>query len=93
MRTYEIPKEGDPRLCFMDFVLKFDEHGMIAEDNVARCPNFCRFYQLFDFELLDESETAEEEREASETLRRFLKATWHGNGGAHSAELMGLTLA
>ena len=53
----------------MDCVLKFDENGALAEDNVDRRPRFCHFYQLFDFDLLDESETAEDEREASETLR------------------------
>ena len=69
MRTYEIPKEGDPTMCFMGCGLKFDERGMLADDNVARCPRFCRFYQLFDFELLDESETSGDERAASKTLR------------------------
>ena len=77
----------------MDCVLKFDENGVLVEDNVDRCPRFCHFYQLFDFDLLDESETEEEERAARETLRRFLKSTWHGNAGAHSAEMMALTLA
>ena len=77
----------------MDCFLKFDENGVLVEDNVDRCPRFCHFYQLFDFDLLDESETEEEERAARETLRRFLKTTWHGNAGAHSAEMMALTLA
>ena len=55
MRTYESPKEGGPMLRFMGCVLKFDEHGVLAEDNVARRPRFCRCYLLFDIDLIDES--------------------------------------
>ena len=92
-QTYESPKVEDPRLSFLDCVLMYGPDGSLVEDVVVRCPRFSQFYQLFDFELLDDSETQEERDTARDNLAIFLKSTWHGNSGAHHAEMMALTLA
>ena len=91
--TYECAKDEEPRLCFTDCVLMFGPHGYIVEDTEARTPRSCRFYQFFNFDLIDPEETDEEKEIASATLRKFLASTWHGNEGAHHAEMMALTLA
>ena len=80
-------------MCFLDCVLKFDDAGTIVEDNATLQPRHCRYYQFFEFELLDVDETEEEKTEATEELIRFLSSTWHGNIGAHNAEMMAITLA
>ena len=92
-RTYECSKVEEPRMCFLDCVLKFDDVGAIVEDKEKKAPRNCRFYQIFDFRLLDDGETDAEKEVASEALQTFLGATWHGNAGAHHAEMMALTLA
>ena len=92
-RTYECPKIEEPRMCFLDCVLKFNEDGSIVEDKERKAPRNCRFYQFFDFPLLDNRETEEDKKAANDALQTFLSATWHGNAGAHHAEMMALTLA
>ena len=92
-RTYESPKIEEPRLCFLDCVLKFNDRGTLVPDIETVSPRKCRFYQFFDFCLLLENETVSDKARASENLQDFFSATWHGNAGAHTAEMMGLTLA
>ena len=92
-RTYECAKCEVPRLCFMDCVLMFGKGGDLVEDTATRNPRRCHSYQVFDFDLLDENESEESAIAANETLLKFLTSTWHGNSGAHQAEMMGLTLA
>ena len=80
-------------MCFLDCVLMFNEDGAIAEDKEKNAPRNCRFYHFFDFPLLDNRETEEDKEAANDALQTFLGATWHGNAGAHHAEMMALTLA
>ena len=92
-RTYESPKIEEPMLCLLDCVLKFDEGGKLVPDEETRSPRKCRFYQFFDFRLLGDSETELDKKQAADTIHGFSGSTWHGNAGAHTAELAGLTLA
>lgn len=52
------PEKGGPWIFFIGRGVKFDERGTITGDNVGRNPRFCRFYQMFGFDLLDDIETA-----------------------------------
>ena len=92
-RTYECAKCEIPRLCFMGCVLMFGKGGNLAEDTAVRSPRRFRPYQVFDFDILDEDESEEDARAANERLLKFPSSTWHGNLGAHQAEMMGLTMA
>ena len=80
-------------MFFLDCVLKFDDQGTLVPDSETVSPRKCRFYQFFDFCLLIDGETVADKKKAAENLQEFFAATWHGNAGAHTAEMMGLKLA
>ena len=92
-RTYECAKCEIPRLRCMDCVLMFGNGGDLVDDTAVRIPRRRRSYQVFDFDLLGEDEFGEDADAANERLLKFLSSTWHGDLGAHQAEVMGMTLA
>ena len=92
-RTYERAKRETPRLCFLDCVLMFGKGGYLVDDDSVRSPRSCHSYQIFDFNLVGGDESEEDANAVNDRLLKFLSATWHGNLGAHQAEMMALTLA
>ena len=57
-RTCESRQSDVHTMRFPDCVLKFGDSGTIVEDDAMMQPRICRYYQFFEFELIDAYEKA-----------------------------------